>query len=308
MPVPIFINGVEAHTVVRDQLTSAAEVAAGTAPPGAIPVDAVVSTIGFPLVGGPAGTMEGGRQADVARTILESKGVPYFVAAPLLIQDIASWAADGVAGLQAVVLYSLPELDGAIDAVPLGGLAAGDVFLVPERVRALARRVRAWVELRRVEAGERRVGVMLYGFPPGVGATGTAALLNVPASLDALLPALEGAGYDVGPGPSGEGVDGAEAGNHWLGVGDAVVEALRAQQADARATAAGAAGLTALGVGAAARYGAAPAVSAVPPRDLKAWLTFPSAWGPTEWGPLPFLPPADILVRRMEAQWGDLDR
>ena len=55
-------------------------------------------------------------------------------------------------------------------------------------------------------------------------------------------------------------------------------------------------------------YGAAPAVSAVPPRDLKAWLTFPSAWGPTEWGPLPFLPPADILVRRMEAQWGDLDR
>ena len=31
----------------------------------AITVDAVVSTVGFPLVGGPAGTMEGGRQADV---------------------------------------------------------------------------------------------------------------------------------------------------------------------------------------------------------------------------------------------------
>lgn len=89
-------------------------------------VDAIVSTIGFPLVGGPAGepaaattaslagksrsrpsagcsevaemlckdescvaasgTMEGGRQADVAKSILTAKNVPYVVAAPLLIQ------------------------------------------------------------------------------------------------------------------------------------------------------------------------------------------------------------------------------
>ena len=52
----------------------------------AIKVDAVVSTIGFPLVGGPAGSMEGGRQSEIAKTILSSKNVPYIVAAPLLIQ------------------------------------------------------------------------------------------------------------------------------------------------------------------------------------------------------------------------------
>ena len=38
------------------------------------------------------------------------------------LQDMASWSRDGIAGLQSVVLYSLPELDGAIDTVPLGGL------------------------------------------------------------------------------------------------------------------------------------------------------------------------------------------
>lgn len=38
------------------------------------------------LVGGPAGTMEGGRQAEVAKAILSAKNVPYVVAAPLLIQ------------------------------------------------------------------------------------------------------------------------------------------------------------------------------------------------------------------------------
>ena len=53
-PVPIFINGIEAHTIVRDQLTTAHERkagrASGTAPQrGAIEVDAIVSTIGFPV-------------------------------------------------------------------------------------------------------------------------------------------------------------------------------------------------------------------------------------------------------------------
>lgn len=64
IPLPIFINGVEAHTVVRDQLSSRHEQAlirrgeAGSSSSlkrDAVVVDAVVNTIGFPLVGGPAG-------------------------------------------------------------------------------------------------------------------------------------------------------------------------------------------------------------------------------------------------------------
>jgi hypothetical protein len=39
---------------------------------------------------------------------------------------------------------------------------------------------------------------------------------------------------------------------------------------------------------------------------LKEQLTFPPEWGPTEWGPIPFLPDNDVLVKRMEAQWGEL--
>ncbi len=34
----------------------------------------------------PPGTMEGGRQADIAKGILAAKNVPYIVAAPLLIE------------------------------------------------------------------------------------------------------------------------------------------------------------------------------------------------------------------------------
>jgi len=43
--------------------------------------------------------------------------------------------------LQSVVLYSLPELDGAIDTVPLGGLVGDEIFLVPERVQRLTSRI-----------------------------------------------------------------------------------------------------------------------------------------------------------------------
>ena len=39
------------------------------------------------LTGGPAGSMKGGRQIEVAKEILSAKNVPYMIAAPLLIQS-----------------------------------------------------------------------------------------------------------------------------------------------------------------------------------------------------------------------------
>ena len=221
LPIPIFINGVEAHTIVRDLLTSQHEmnqVYAGKVVrdstyngAAAVRVDAIVNTIGFPLVGGPAGSMEAGRNVDVAETLLRNMNVPYVVASPLLLQSISQWKENGVLGLQSVVLYSLPELDGAIDTVVLGGLDGDDIVLVPERVRKLTSRVKSWVNLRRVPPSQRRIAISLYGFPPNVGAVGTAALLDVPRSLEALLLRLSEEGYNVGdfatdPDASGESI------------------------------------------------------------------------------------------------------
>jgi magnesium chelatase subunit H len=205
-PLPIFLNGVEGHVAVRDWMTTAYEtnqrkqgiIATPSLKPEAVEVEAIVSTIGFPLVGGPAGSMEAGRQVEVAKRILTAKNVPYLVAAPLLIQDIHSWTRQGIGGLQSVVLYALPELDGAIDTVPLGGLVGEDIYLIPERVKRLTGRIKAWIKLRKTPPQERKIAVILYGFPPGYGATGTAALLNVPRSLLNFLKALKEQGYNVG--------------------------------------------------------------------------------------------------------------
>jgi magnesium chelatase subunit H len=208
IPIPIFINGVEAHTIVRDLLTSEHEirqVSLGKTvrdstyqPSKATAVDCIVNTVGFPLVGGPAGSMEAGRNVAVAEKLLSSMNVPYIVASPLLLQNIQQWKTNGVLGLQSVVLYSLPELDGAIDTVVLGGLVGDKIALVPERVRKLTSRVKGWTSLKRTPKADRKIAVSLYGFPPNVGAVGTAALLDVPRSLDNLLGCLHKEGYDLG--------------------------------------------------------------------------------------------------------------
>jgi len=312
MPLPIFLSGVEAHAVVRDCLTSVHEAARRAAGDVAIPslrrdaaaVDCIVNTCGFPLVGGPAGSMEAGRQADIAQSILSAKNVPYIVAAPLVIQDLESWTARGVSALQSVVLYALPELDGAVDAIPLGGLVKDDIYLASERVLALASRIKAWVRLRRAPSAAKRVALVLYGFPPGSGAVGTAALLNVPRSLEAALGAMREAGYDLG-------------GDEALPEGDALVAALSALEQPA-AAARGLAGAAEAVARAVAPYPCAAAALAsgamrvagadVAPASLRASLAFPEHWGPSEWGPIPFLPDEHALSRSMERAWGSLDR
>ena len=83
---------------------------------------------------------------------------------------------------------------------------------------------------------ERKLAILLYGFPPGVGATGTAALLNVPKSLERLLEQLAAQGYDLGEAAAKSG-SGAAAFD-----GEALVNALRMQE-DQRAISAGASGI-----------------------------------------------------------------
>ena len=304
LPIPIFINGVEAHTIVRDMLTSDHEqqmrakgvIEVDSLKTDAAVVDAVVSTVGFPLVGGPAGSMEAGRQAEVAQGILGAKNIPYFVAAPLLIQDIASWVKSGVGGLQSTILYALPELDGAIDTVALGGLCGDNIYLTRERVFALSNRLKQWHALRRTDRSERKIAVMLYGFPPGVGATGTAALLNVPNSLENMLASLRAEGYNLG--------DSSD-----LPSGESIIKALRLLEENSTIMAGVDGAVSA--VEAMTKSGELPGVRVaganVTPSQLKKWLAFPKEWGPTEWGPIPFLPESDVLVKKMETAWGPLE-
>lgn len=142
---------------------------------------------------------------------------------------------------------------------------------------------------------------MLYGFPPGVGSVGTAALLNVPSSLESVLARLRDEGYDLGTAPGAP-----------LPGGEAIVSALRRLD-DAAAVSGGLAGAH-VAVQQEAEESGDEALAhcrvggaEVAPAQLREWLRFPEEWGPTEWGPIPYLPEPDRLVKQLEKQWGNLE-
>ena len=186
--LPIFVQGIEGHVVVREWLTR-------------LNVDAIVNTMGFPLVGGPAGSTKAGLTTSVARELLSKLDVPYMVASPLFVQDEEHWREHGVGPLQATMMFALPEMDGAVAPVVLGGMRGSEIGTVPDRLARLGTLARSFVQLRRTANRDKKLAIVVYNYPPGQGNTATAALLDVPASLIALLDKLKAAGYSVGEYP-----------------------------------------------------------------------------------------------------------
>ncbi|GAB4213193.1 MAG: magnesium chelatase subunit H [Roseiflexaceae bacterium] len=182
--LPIFVSGIEAHVAVREWLARR-------------PLDLLISTMGFPLVGGPAGSTKPGHYQDKAADLLAGLDVPYMVVQPLQMQSEEEWRERGVAPMQAVIMYDLPEMDGSVAPVALGAIRGQSIVAAPDRLDRAADLAAAWVRLRRTPPAERRVVFVLYNFPPGLGKLGTAALLDVPASLHALLGRLRAEGYRV---------------------------------------------------------------------------------------------------------------
>jgi magnesium chelatase subunit H len=168
---------------------------------GAASVDAVLSLTGFSLVGGPAYN-----DSAAAEATLAALDIPYIVAAPLEFQTIEDWEGDtrGLTPVEATLMVALPELDGATMPMIFGGRRSGGTALEkrsmcvhPERAAKLAARLARLVALRKAERGSRKIGIVLFNFPPNAGATGTAAYLSVFASLHNTLRALRDAGYTV---------------------------------------------------------------------------------------------------------------
>ncbi|MFO1330570.1 MAG: magnesium chelatase subunit H [Rubrivivax sp.] len=190
--IPAFASGLDARPAVERFFLDAQ---------GRPCVDAVVSLTGFSLVGGPAYN-----DARAAEELLARLDVPYIAALPVEFQSLAQWqeSSRGLLPVEATMMVAIPELDGATGSVVFGGRAQGsgpgaahDMVVAAERAAMLAARVQRWVALRRRARAERRVGVVLFNFPPNAGAAGTAAFLSVFESLHNLLAALQRQGYTV---------------------------------------------------------------------------------------------------------------
>ncbi len=174
-------------------------------------VDALVSLTGFSLIGGPAYN-----DSDAAVGLLQALDVPYIAAQPLEFQTLGQWAASaqGLGPIETTMLVALPEIDGATNPTVFAG-RHGDAgcngcamactgqsdckAMAPchERIESLTEKTLRLATLRRKQNADKKVGVVLFGFPPNAGAVGTAAYLSVFESLHITLTAMRADGYTV---------------------------------------------------------------------------------------------------------------
>ena len=167
-------------------------------------VDALVSLTGFSLIGGPAYN-----DSAKAVALLKELDVPYIAAQPLEFQTIEQWerSAQGLGPIETTMLIALPELDGATNPTVFAGRhgagsdleKSGCKAMAPcaERIEVLSEKTHRLATLRRKQNAEKKVGVVLFGFPPNAGAVGTAAYLSVFESLHNTLKAMRSEGYQI---------------------------------------------------------------------------------------------------------------
>lgn len=189
--IPAFASGLDARPAVEKFFMR----------DGRATIDAMVSLTGFSLVGGPAYN-----DSAAAEEMLAALDVPCIAAQPLEFQTIEQWEQSdrGLLPVEATMMVAIPELDGATGSMVFGGRSGSatgegsrDMRVHAERVAMLAARVRKLVDLRCSAVAERKVGVVLFNFPPNTGGVGTAAYLSVYASLFNTLRAMKAEGYRV---------------------------------------------------------------------------------------------------------------
>lgn len=197
--IPSFAGGLDARPAIETYFQKG----------GTRQIDALLSLTGFSLVGGPAYN-----DNENAVKVLTSLDIPYIAAHPLEFQTLEQWeaSAQGLGPIETTMLIALPELDGATVPTVFAGRHGEGVTAdgkanhpskamapAPERVEMLAARVDRLARLRRSKPEDRKLAIVLFGFPPNAGAAGTAAYLDVFASLHNTLQALKGEGYDLEP-------------------------------------------------------------------------------------------------------------
>lgn len=159
-------------------------------------VNSVVSLTGFALVGGPA-------RQDHPRAIeaLMKLNVPYIVAVPLVFQTTEEWLNStlGLHPIQVALQVALPELDGGMEPIVFAGRdpRTGKSHALHKRVDQLCTRAIKWADLKRKTKAEKKLAITVFSFPPDKGNVGTAAYLNVFASIYSVLKDLEKDGYTI---------------------------------------------------------------------------------------------------------------
>lgn len=159
-------------------------------------IDVLINATGFSLVGGPAES-----RPKEAQEVLKELGIGYMEMIPLAFQRVSEWKNDmmGLSPIQLALSVAIPELDGATEPRIIGGPGAklDRIEPIKEEIELATERIFKRVQLHRKTNAEKKLAIVLFNFPPNLGNIGTAAYLDVFASLFKLLHELKQQGYKV---------------------------------------------------------------------------------------------------------------
>ncbi|WP_245493542.1 cobaltochelatase subunit CobN, partial [Mesorhizobium sp. M4B.F.Ca.ET.013.02.1.1] len=167
-----------------------------------------------------------------AETLFDRAGVPVFqVIVATTRREVWEKNQRGLAPADLAMHVVLPELDGRIlaGAISFKGESETDPALAfrafanrPEagRIAQVAKRIAAFIRLRRTERAERKLAILIPDYPSAPGRTGYAVGLDVPSSVLAMLYDLKEEGYAVDGIPQSprELLDALEVGGQGLSV------------------------------------------------------------------------------------------
>ena len=167
------------------------------------PVSLVLNCMPFRLGAGPIGG-----KTDLGTALLEWVDAPYLHPFFLTRRTQQDWekSISGCTPSETLISVMLPEMDGAIDLLPVGAMVQNqydaehdvqpyDLIPIEERLERLALRVRRYLALRQKPNGEKKVAILCYNYPPGEANLFGGAFLDTFVSVSRILERLVQEGY-----------------------------------------------------------------------------------------------------------------
>lgn len=168
-------------------------------------VDLIVNFMSFRLGAGPMGG-----NAQGAIDILNDLNVPILHPYLMSRRKISEWeeSAEGSSSSEFLVSVMLPELDGCIEMLPIGGLGGenynqlfdieiNEVQLIEERCERLINKIINWTKLQKKPKEDLKIAINCYNYPPGEDNLFGGAFLDTFESIENILKVLQENGYSV---------------------------------------------------------------------------------------------------------------
>ncbi|ADN51275.1 Magnesium chelatase [Vulcanisaeta distributa DSM 14429] len=137
--------------------------------------------------------------------VLPKFNVPVMSPVVMYGRDADAWVRDptGLSPIEVIYAVAMPEVDGAIEPIPIAGLVNRNgvkaMEVIQDRVDRVLSRADRWLTLRQKPNADKRIAIIIYNYPPGEENIGRASYLDTLKSVEVLLRRLSEEGFRVKP-------------------------------------------------------------------------------------------------------------